>query len=236
MAVFTEDSARANIRNRDGKRVFYLAEGDHLTPSAREYLRRERVEILPAADAKPMTFSTASGLRLSEKPEHMTHLRAGVLVPKDHPRIRFRGAIDALEAELLLAGRQAQQQGKREITKQLQELLDTARQIIRCEVLEEPFKLATLGGMTLEQLREQSHHPEKYFDQPHFMPAFSDSELLLTLNRLRTQVRQAELLACDAFRDRDGAVTRPDLIELLNRMSSLLWIMIIRTKKEDARG
>ena len=36
MAVFTAESARANVRVRDGKRVFYLAEGDHLTPSARD--------------------------------------------------------------------------------------------------------------------------------------------------------------------------------------------------------
>ena len=36
MAVYTQDSVRANVRVRDGKRVFYLAPGDHLTPSARE--------------------------------------------------------------------------------------------------------------------------------------------------------------------------------------------------------
>lgn len=232
MAVFTEESARANIRNRDGKRVFYLAEGDHLTPSAREFLRRERVEILPASQAKPDRFVTAGGLVLTEKPEHMTHLRAGVLVQKAHPRIRFRGAMDALEADLLLVGHQA----SGETAKNLQELLDTARRIIRCEVLEEPMELRTLGGLTLDQLREQSHHPEQYLGQPHFMPSFSDSELLLKLNRLRTQVRQAELLACDAFRDRDGAMIRQDLVTILNRMSSLLWIMIIRIKKEGAHG
>ena len=98
------------------------------------------------------------------------------------------------------------------------------------------MELRTLGGLTLDQLREQSHHPEKYFGQPHFMPSFSDSELLLKLNRLRTQVRQAELLACEAFRDRDGAMIRQDLVTILNRMSSLLWIMIIRIKKEGAHG
>lgn len=51
MAVFTEEAARANVRNRDGRRVFYLASGDHLTPSAREWLRQERIELLPAAEA-----------------------------------------------------------------------------------------------------------------------------------------------------------------------------------------
>ena len=46
-------AARENIRNKDGKRVFYLGPGDQLTPSARDWLRQQRIEILPAAEAKP---------------------------------------------------------------------------------------------------------------------------------------------------------------------------------------
>ena len=34
MAIYTAQAVKANIRVRDGKRVFYLAEGDHFTPSA----------------------------------------------------------------------------------------------------------------------------------------------------------------------------------------------------------
>lgn len=236
MAVFTEESVRANVRVREGKRVFYLAEGDHLTPSAREWLRQERVEVLPAEQSKPKTYQTLNGGTMTEKPEHMTHLRADVLVPKDHPRIVFRGRIDALEAELLLAGRLALEQGAAETEKQLREILDYVRQFIRCDVLEEPLQVKELCGFTMEQLREQSHHPQKYFDQPHFMPESNDSRLLLTLNRLRTQVRQTELAAYDAFRDRDGNATRPDLIQGLNRLSSLIWILMIRMKKEERHG
>ena len=236
MAVYTEESVKANIRNRDGKRVFYLEDGNHLTPSAREWLRRERIEVIAGiAPVKP-EFETISGAKLTEKPEHMTHLRSGILVPKDHPRIRFRGAIDSLEAELLLTGRFAMMGGDAAAAKQLEELLEQVRRIIRCDVLEEPIQVKQLCGLTMEQLREQSHHPEKYFDQPHFMPAATDSELLLRFNRLRTVIRQTELLACEAFQDRDGRVTRPDIIQLLNRMSSMLWIMVIKRKKEETHG
>ena len=52
-----------------------------------------------------MTMAVRSAQR--PKPEHMTHLRGNSLVRKDHPRILFRGWIDALEGELLLAGRTA---------------------------------------------------------------------------------------------------------------------------------
>ena len=42
--LYSEEAVRANIRNRDGKRVFYLGKGDQLTSSARDWLSRERIE------------------------------------------------------------------------------------------------------------------------------------------------------------------------------------------------
>ncbi len=233
MAVFTAESARANVRVRDGKRVFYLAEGDHLTPSARDWLRRDGVEILPARAAKPNGYRTLTGAVYVEKPEHMTHLAGDVLVEKTHPRIAFRGGIDALEAALLLAGREARAAEAGETERALEEVLTLVRRLIRCDVLEEPLPAFTLGGLTASELRQHSHFPQKYYDQPHFMPDFGDSRLLLTLNQARTQARWAELLACRAFRDSEGRVTRPDLIQALNRVSSLLWILMIRRRKEE---
>lgn len=236
MAVFTEESARANVRNREGQRVFYLAEGDRLTPSAREWLRQERIEILPAELAKPKCFTTLDGAQLLAKPEHMTHLRADMLVRKDHPRIRMRGKIDTLEAELLLTARQANELGNNKLVEQLEEILAVVRKMIRCDVLEEPLEVSEICGMTMEQVREKSHHPERYFDQPHFMPSFRDSTMLLQLNRLRTELRAAELSIYDAFQDRDGQCTRQDLLSVMNRLSSLLWIIMIVYKKETDDG
>ena len=100
--LYSKEAVRDNIRNRDGKRVFYLGKGDQLTSDARDYLTRERIEILPASEAKPERYRLLNGGYMESKPEHMTHLNAEVLVEKTHPRIRFRGAGDTLEAELLL--------------------------------------------------------------------------------------------------------------------------------------
>ena len=97
-----EKEVRENIRNRDGKRVFYFVGGDQLTSSARDFLSRERIEILPAKNAKPDRYRLLNGGYLEEKPEHMTHLNGEILVPKTHPRIVFRGRLDTLEAELIL--------------------------------------------------------------------------------------------------------------------------------------
>ncbi|MCI8594964.1 MAG: ATP-binding protein [Oscillospiraceae bacterium] len=164
------------------------------------------------------------------KPEHMTHLKGSVLVRKDHPRIVFRGYIDLLEAELLLAQKTALREGYREPAATLGESLDFVRSLIRCDVLGEKKENWTLGGYTPDELREKSHYPEKYFGQPHFMACAEDSETLLAVNHVRAVVRQTELKAYAAFKEFDGTMSREDIQTALNRLSSLMWIIMIRLK------
>ena len=211
--------ARDNLRNRDGKRVFYLGSGDQLTSAARDWLRAERIEILPAAMARPSRYRLENGGYLEEKPEHMTHLHSDVLVPKTHPRIAFRGAVDTLEAELLLCGSQFPR-----LQKDLGEILALTRKLIACEVLSEPLPESELLGLTPEQLRSHSHRPQDFYGKPHFMPDFSDTDALLRLNRIRCAARNAERAAAAALPE------RADILRALNRMSSALYILMLREK------
>lgn len=220
--LYSAENVKANIRNRDGKRVFFLGHGDTLSPSARDFLTRERIEILPAEQAAFQEFQLENGAVFLKKPEHYTHLRGNVLVPKDHPVIAFRGAMDSLQAALLLA--QLVCTGKRQA---LGEILGLARNIIRWEVLQEPAQVGKLCGLTEAQLRSHSHDPKTYYGIPHFMPEYTDGEAVLQLNVCRCAARQAELAAVRAFGDK-----RPDLLQALNRMSSALYILMIQTKKE----
>ncbi len=226
--LFTKEAVQANIRNREGKRVFYLGKGDQLTSDARDYLARERIEVLPAQLAKKERYPLLSGGFTEEKPDHMTHLNGEFLVSKTHPRIRFRGAMDTLEAELLLCQADAVGLPK----EQIGEILTLARNILRWEVLEEPVQEERLLGLTQDQLRERSHRPQDFYGQPHFMPQHTDSRLLLQLNKARCSVRAAELAAADAFCDRDGRVTRADILMALNRMSSALYLLMIQEKSK----
>lgn len=227
--LYTRHSAMENIRNRDGKRVFYLGKGDQLTNDARDYLTGERIPILPAEQAKQESYRLLDGGTITQKPEHMTHLNAQVLVSKTHPRIGFRGAIDFLEAQLLLC----QSQAEGAMYGKLQEGLDLARLLIRCDVLEEPVPEMKLGGMDQQDLRSRSHLPQNYYGQPHFMPEGKDSRLLLQINLARTAARQAELAATHAFSDRDGNPTRMDILQALNRLSSYLYILMIELKAKQ---
>lgn len=220
--LFSEENVKANIRNRGGNRVFYLAAGDTLTPSARDFLRRERIEILPASEAKPAEYVLENGAVFREKPEDYTHLRGNVLVHKTHPVIAFRGTVDTLQAELLLA----QAAVPEKMRSDLVEILTLARNLIRWDVLEEPAVLDKLCGLTEAQLRQRSHNPQEYYGVPHFMPAYTDGPAILQLNRARCAARAAELAAAHAYPH------RTDLLQAMNRMSSMLYLLMIQLKQE----
>ena len=226
--LWDEQAVRANIRNRDGKRVYYLGRGDQLTSTARDFLRRERIEILPGSQARPERYRLLSGGYAEEKPEHMTHLNGEVLVPKTHPRIRFRGKMDTLEAELILC-----QLVPGAPEGALGEILDLSRKILRCDVLEEPLRQDTLCGLTQEEQRGRSHMPQDYYGQPHFMPQASDGSVIAGLNRARCFAREAELAAVEAFSNRDGNLIREDIPKALNRMSSMLYLLMIQEKAKS---
>ncbi len=226
--LWDEQAVRANIRNRDGKRVYYLGKGDQLTSTARDFLRRERIEILPGSQARPERYRLLSGGYAEEKPEHMTHLNGEVLVPKTHPRIRLRGKMDTLEAELILCQRiPGAPEGA------LGEILDFARKILRCDVLDEPLIWDTLCGLSEQEQRERSHMPQDYYGQPHFMPQASDGPVIAGLNRARCFAREAELAAVEAFSDREGNPVREDIPKALNRMSSMLYLLMIQEKAKS---
>lgn len=228
--LYTERAVRENLRVRENRRVFYLAEGDRLTPSARDFLHAEGIEILPKSEAVPAQYRTVEGQALSRKPEHMTHLRGALLVDKTHPRIAFRGALDTLQAQLLLAQNETADAALIDFYAQV---LDFVRRLLRAEVLEQPAPPLNIGNLDEDALRERSHEPAKFYNQPHFMPAYTDGAELLRLNLLRTRVREAELAACRSFAE-DPA--RQDLILALNRLSSLFWVEMIRRKAALSSG
>ena len=205
-----------------------------LTPGARDWLAAHKIQaVFPQGRDDPAVpnsakYRTLFGATLNEKPEHMTHLKGNILVRKDHPRIAFRGMIDALEGEIMLA--QQASQAYPTLVKELGEALALVRRLIRCDVLDEPVGELRLCGYDAGQLREYSHYPDKYLGQPHFLPACTDGPALLAVNKVRTLVRQTELSAYAAYKDVEGNVTRGDIILALNRLSSLMWIMMIKLK------
>ena len=225
--LYGKKEVQENIRNKEGKRVFYLGKGHQLTSDARDWLTAERIPILPAEQAKPAQYRLLNGAVLSQKPEDMTHLNGEFLVEKTHPRIVFRGVMDSLEAALLLAAAEAEGI----IRPQLLEALAYTRYLLGQEVLEQPIACKALGGMDEKEVRERSHRPQDFYGKPHFMPEATDGKVLLLVNAARCKAREAELAAVRAFQDRDGLPQRLDLLQALNRLSSFLYLIMIQLKE-----
>ena len=229
--LYTEEAVKANIRSREGKRVFFLGKNDNLTSAARDYLSRERIEIRPAQSARPERFPLLGGGYCEEKPEHMTHLDGVTLAPKTHPRIIFRGKMDTLEANLILC-----RLFVRRFDRELKDILGYVRLLLRCEVLGEPVPEQKICGLTEQELRQHSHFPQDYYTQPHFMPESEDGREIAILNLARCAAREAELAAAAAFTDGYGQVSRADLLRACNRLSSAIYLLMIRQRAARNEG
>lgn len=167
-----------------------------------------------------------TGAYYQEKPEYMTQISGNRLVAKDHPVIAYRGKIDSTEALVLYALCSTGENSR--LQKDLTDVLDTLRKLMRCEVMEEPVGDLQIIGLGSKELRAQSHDPKKYYGvDPMHMPDIPAGRTYAVLNVLRTQMREAEVLAAAAFHQADG-FRRTDIIEALNRLSSALHIMMCR--------
>ena len=229
--LYTEEAVKANIRSREGKRVFFLGKNDNLTSAARDYLSRERIEIRPAQSARPERFPLLGGGYCEEKPEHMTHLDGVTLAPKTHPRIIFRGKMDTLEANLILCRLFVPR-----FDRELKDILGYVRLLLRCEVLGEPVPERGLLGLTESELRRRSHFPQDFYGQPHFMPESEDGQEIAHLNLARCAAREAELAGAAAFTDAYGQVSRADLLRAMNRLSSAIYLLMIRQRALRKEG
>lgn len=215
----TEDELRRQWDDSSAE-TFQLEPGTSVTPAAREFLMDRRAALYgdPKRSSSP-----------NKKPEHMTALRGSVLVRKDHPVIRFRGEIDALEAAVIESAFVFQRLGLPALAQEMEEILQFLRQVLRCEVLSLPLPEIQLLGMTEEDIHVRSHEPQRFYGLGHFSPAPEHGEAVARLNLLRTLTRRAELAAYDACKDAHGLLPqREELLRALNRLSSLFYVMMFR--------
>ena len=213
-----------------------------LTPAAQDFIREHGITLcrteqksaksmstspIPMKDGKPIYRDAETGRETTCKGEGMTHLRGNLLVPKTHPQIAFRGQLDTLMAMIMQVQILAQEQMQNQIVADLGELLDFSRLILAAEVKDEPLQEVQMLGMNSEQIRYNSQQVKKVFGIDHPIPSYEMGKLCVELNRLRTQVRETELCAANAFYC-GGNFSRSDIIEGLNRMSSCVYIIMCR--------
>ncbi len=240
MRVITEAELREEykIRRFDS---YQLPAGAKLTPAAAQFLSERRIKLAEVctvvhaasgraysvpAEPKEGYVIQATGEVISTKPESLTHLRGKRLVPKNNPRIKFRGKLDSLQAYLILVILDAEQGGQLQLAGDLTQLLGYCRKIMSAEVREVPLEPLKFHGLNLEEIREYSHHPEKFYGIGHLLPQPTHGKLVGQLNFLRTQCRELEISAVEAFYEVGGE--RADILQALNRLSSLVYLMMLQ--------
>lgn len=237
MALLTEEDVR-RMSNQGTRGPVVVNRDQMLTPGARDYLREHRVEVVypqgeaagEGAPSAPAKYRTLFGAALNEKPEHMTHLKGNVLVFKDHPRIAFRGWIDALEAEILLTQQAAAGRAMGPWPGSWRRFwaLSGAISASTCWTSRwGPSSCAAIrrssSGSTPTIRRSTSASPTFWPAIPTAPPCWRSTSCALWCGR-------PSWPPTPAFRDADGNVTRGDMILGLNRLSSLMWIFMIKLK------
>lgn len=260
--VITEYELIANWHKHQEETIT-LPRGSVITPAARDFLRAKRIEVEIEGEGLldlnkknystsmptiPKVRTTTAALtdtnckqrkpwqdnkQGQEKPEHMTHLHGSVLVNKTDPIIAYRGQIDLLQCELVEAQLFFQQSGETELVQQLEEVVKFTRKLMVCEVKNEPLMFAGLFGYDVQELRELTHDPKRYFGVQHSKISYELGPIVAKLHYLRARSREVELYAARAFEGKDGNCARTDIIQALNRLSSAIYILICKVR---ARG
>lgn len=243
-SILTESDLRT-ARARRAMDEIHVAPDTFVTPLAKEYLRDHGIRLVQDNYA-PMTKTTqqapgfieeATGAAIAQKGEYLTHLHGRTLVPKDHPRIVLRGMLDTLQAKVLLLQTEACAPLLR---RDLGDILEAIRQILRAEVKDCALPEAPLLGMDEQTLHRMSHEIKETFGFDHPIPSADMGRIALQLNLLRTEIRAVERSAVTAFPP-GTAQERTDIIRQLNRLSSAAYLLFCRTlagyyKEEDCHG
>ena len=218
-----------------------------LTPAAKDFIKENNIMLafgdefgergfsktpFPEENGRPVFIDAATGEKVFEKKENYTHLRGNILVPKTHPRIALRGKIDSLIADVIQIQIISSNEGDFELIEDLEELLCFIKMILHAEVTETPLNSISLLGMNSEELRYKSQNIKEFFGFDHQMPSYKNGAVCASLNKLRTSVRECELVAVNAF----PIEQRIDIVEALNRLSSCIYILYCKKLSNRCDG
>lgn len=239
MRIVTEIELR-DLYKKEPFESYKLPPSVKITPAGRQFLNDRRIKIIEQDSKeykKESYLILNTGERIKDKPEEMTHIKGKDLVLKNNNRIKFRGKVDFFEASLIKTITTFRDEGYVKLADDLTIIFEYIKKLLRAEVLEEPLPFIDYKGLTSDEIREYSHHPEKYFGVKHFVPDPKYGWVMADINLLRTKARELEIAGIDAFYNEEKCeIERDDIILALNRISSILYIIMCKYLKGDYDG
>ena len=238
-----------------------LPASSRLTPAARDALAEKNIRVRYADEAgrvfvdagdpdalarvHPLTGSAQRQAahcllchqEIKAKPGSMTHLNATTMVPKNDVRIVLRGRLDTAIAQAVLLQAEWQAAGQ---PATLQTMLADIRaglgNALRAEAMDETMPPITLGELNAEQIHLISHNPLQYLGHDHIVPSIEHGLVVARLNLLRALIREVEVTAAQAFIDKDFSISREDILQALNRLSSAVYVLMLLVWVNEKSG
>lgn len=227
--LLAERKIRTRYIDEEG-RVYLSEEGQGSHAQAQAKQSETRVHPLTSGNTRPESNCAVCNSHVEKKPELLTLLDDKQLVPKTHPRIRLRGKLDTLIAQTVLVQTQFDPDKKYPMLhKLLADLRSFIGNIMRCEVTGETLSPLGMGILNEETIHSISHQPLKYLGHDHILPEQEHGVNVALLNLLRAMVREVELDACNIFINDTFKLTREDIVQGLNRLSSAFYVLMLIT-------
>ena len=250
--VLTEDKLKSLYKKEEFKQ-FTVEKGTIMTPSARQFLVDKGIEIVKEGAVpknevqekvvereriieKPITpkYVGLAGESYFEKPEHMTQISGNILVKKTHERIIFRGKLDSLQSKWLVLQKEFESYGNEKLNKDMESTTAFIKKLVLTEVLDTELEEIKVLGESLDKIKEISHNPKKFFGIGHlFDISVKNSMLVLKLNEMRSVSREAEISGVEAFSNEKGIVEKKEMLKALNRLSSVIYVMMLKGEKGE---
>lgn len=242
--VLTEERLRFLYKKDENIKEICLEKGTILTPSARQFLIDKDIKVVDKIvgkhngveevkkigneESKPK-YKGVLGELYVEKPEYMTQIYGNILVKKDDKRIIFRGVIDSFQSRWLVLMKELEEIKNTKLQKDLESVEKFIKNILVSEVIGEALVDIRVLEKSLDEIRDISHNPKKYFNREHLFGICSkDSYTVIKLNEMRALSRELEIKGVEAFVKENGTIERRDILLALNRLSSAIYIMMLR--------
>lgn len=230
--LITEKDVRKKYDESNEFKEYVVPRDALITPAAKEYLLDRKIKVIfektgsEGFKESSLVYFDLNGRKYLNKPEHLTHLKGNILVPKEHPRIVLRGRLDSLQSKIIETQILAEKLDNKKLSDDLQEVLVFVRGLVRAEVMEEKVHNQEILGMSFDEIHDRSHNPLKFYGVPHLLIDREMGEIAVALNLLRSESREVEIAAYKAFSLNNDSVSRLDIITSLNRLNSCFYIMI----------
>ena len=259
MPVITEDKLR-QMEKEGILDKLNITEKDILTPSAKEFLNNRKIHIRkeysekinqkPETESKEVNNKNMQSENIQEKkaqkrfykdyitgavydkkPEYMTQIFGNELVVKNHKRIILRGKFDVLQAETVKYWKKYEK--NRKLEADFSQAYRYIRDLFISEMTDTEFHERDVLDYDIDTLKDITHNTVKYYKTGHlFEINVNYEETVIDINCLRAISRECEVAAVDAFY-KDGKTERTDMLKALNRLSSILYLMMLKANNGD---